>query len=280
MSDAIDERDSGDDLDTKYLKKEIQVLLHHLQRLTEAARMRLQGELAQALIERTAAVDTPRGTLSLVALGRTSAGRAASLLTKQPATIAWIDAFQPGSVFWDVGANIGVYTLYAALRGDTQVVAFEPAAVNYYMLAANCEVNRFDDRVRCLLAGLGRRPEIADLAVSQFAAAASFGFGGKKAQVFSGRQAAVILTIDQLVEDYGVPCPNYIKIDVPGLSEDILAGGERTLRRPEVREVHIEARDTSSGGRRIVETLARSGLDVAGSSMHGSSDITFVRTRS
>jgi FkbM family methyltransferase len=276
MADLSDEREP-DDLETKYIKKEIQVLLYRLQALPDGARMRLQGELTQTLLERTAAVDTPRGRLSLMALGRTSAGRAATLLTKQPATIAWIDRFQPDSVFWDVGANVGVYTLYAAQRGDTQVVAFEPAAVNYFMLAANCEVNQFGDRVRCLLAGLGRERAIADLAVSQFAAAASFGFGGKKAQVFSGRQAAVILSIDQLVEEFGLPCPNYIKIDVPGLTDDIIAGGARTLRRRDVREVHVEARETSAGGRRIVEALGSSGLTVADSSLHGSADLTFAR---
>ena len=55
-------------------------------------------------------------------------------------------------MFWDIGANIGVYTLYAGLRGDTRVVAFEPAGVNYFLLAANCELNRMNDRVDCLLA--------------------------------------------------------------------------------------------------------------------------------
>ena len=92
--------------------------------------------------------------------------------------------------------------------------------------------------------------------------------------------AAAIFTIDQLVEQFGLPCPNYLKIDVPGLTDDILAGGERTLRRPELREVHVEARETSAGGRRIIDTLSRAGLIVGGSSSHGSADLTFVRAGS
>jgi hypothetical protein len=86
--------------------------------------------------------------------------------------------------------------------------------------------------VQCVLAGLGRGKSIGVLAASQFAGAASFGFGGKKAQVFSGRQAAIILSMDELVEEFALPCPNYLKIDVPGLTDDILAGGERTVARP------------------------------------------------
>jgi FkbM family methyltransferase len=280
MAEPGDDPEGTEDIETKYVKKEIQLRLYRLQNLPDAARARLQGQLAETLLEKTIAVDTPRGRIAFVTLGRLGAGRAASLLTKQPATIAWIDRFQPNGIFWDVGANVGVYTLYAALRGDTSVVAFEPAAVNYFLLAANCEVNRFDERVRCLLAGLGRDRAIADLAVSQFGAAQSFGFGGKKARVFAGRQAAFIVSMDQLVEEYGLPCPNYIKIDVPGLTGDILAGGERTLRRPEVREVHIEASETSAGGRRIGEALKRSGLVLGGSDAHGSTDLTFVRSGS
>ena len=65
----------------------------------------------------------------------------------------------PGSVFWDIGANIGVLTLYAAMRGDLKVWAFEPAAVNYYNLVANCELNGLERRVRCLQLGFTTRRE-------------------------------------------------------------------------------------------------------------------------
>jgi FkbM family methyltransferase len=266
-----------EDLESKFIKKEIQVLLYHLQGLPDQTRARLQGDLTQTLLERTIAVDTPRGPVSFVTVNRASAGRALTLLTKQPATIDWIDRFEPNGIFWDIGANVGVYALYAALRGDTRVVAFEPAAVNYFMLAANCEINRFADRMQCVLAGLGRGKSIACLAASQFAGAASFGFGGKKAQVFEGRQAAVILSIDQLVEEFELPCPNYIKIDVPELTDAIVAGGERTLARPDVREVHVEASETSSSGRRVIDALKRCGLVLDCAASHGASDLTFVR---
>jgi len=258
-----------------YAKKELALLQYRLQNLPHESRARMQGRAAQELVEDTMVIDTPHGPLSVVLLG-SSGGRAMTMLTRQPATIAWIDAFQPNSVFWDVGANIGVYTLYAALRGDTSVVAFEPAAVNYFLLAANCEANKFDSRVQCLLVGLGRERSIARLEVSQFAAGKSFSFLGKE-QPYQGRQAALVLSMDQLIEDYGMACPNYIKIDVPGISEDVINGGERMLRRPELREIHIEL-TTSKGGQRIADTLGRYGFVVAARNEHGGSgDVTFVR---
>jgi hypothetical protein len=47
-----------------------------------------------------------------------------------------------------------------------------------------------------------------------------------------------------------------------------------------VREVHIEASEDSRGGRRIIETLGQYGLTIAAADMHGSADLTFIRTGS
>ena len=258
-----------------YAKKELALLLYRLQNLPGESRARMQGRVTQELVQDTMSVDTPHGRVSVVLLG-SSGGRAMTMLTRQPATIAWIDAFEPNSVFWDVGANIGVYTLYAALRRDIRVAAFEPAAVNYFLLSANCEANKFDDRVQCLLVGLGRERSVARLEVSQFVAGKSFSFLGKD-QPYVGRQAALVVSMDQLIEDYGLACPNYIKIDVPGISEDVISGGERMLQRKDVRELHIEL-TRSKGGRRIAEMLAQHGFVASSRDEHGGSgDVTFVR---
>ena len=54
--------------------------------------------------------------------------RAAWLQGKEPETLAWIDSFAPGEVFYDIGANIGVFSVYAALHRNCDVYAFEPEA--------------------------------------------------------------------------------------------------------------------------------------------------------
>jgi len=265
-----------EDPEEVYVRKQWQLLRYRLQQLPVATRAQLQGRFTQELLDHTFTVETPRGSLSFVALGKTGASRALKLLTKQPATIEWIDTFRPKSVFWDVGANIGVYALYAALRADLRVTAFEPAAVNYFLLAANCEASALDNRVECLLLGLGATRSVARLEVSQFASALSFSFHGKRKRPYPGRQAALVLPVDQLIEEYGLACPNYIKIDVPGLTEQIISGATRTLRREELLELHIEMGD-SHIGRRIKAVLAEAGFAVSRRHAHGSADVTFVR---
>ncbi|HOX00078.1 MAG TPA: FkbM family methyltransferase, partial [Deltaproteobacteria bacterium] len=83
--------------------------------------------------------------------------RADTFWTKEPETIAWIDSFGPG-FFWDVGANVGIYSLYAAVRHpDTvKVYAFEPYPDNFVALKGNIAANGLGGAVRPVLAALGR----------------------------------------------------------------------------------------------------------------------------
>jgi hypothetical protein len=75
-----------------------------------------------------------------------------------------------------------------------------------------------------------------------------------------------------------LPCPNYIKIDAPGASEGVIAGAARTFRRPDVRQIHLEVRDASKGGQRILEMLNQSGFAATSKDTHGgSADVTFAR---
>lgn len=260
------------------LRREEARLQRLIRRLPLEPRAKVQGELARALASDPLRIDTPRGPLLFAVFGETSGFRAKGLLTKQKATIAWIDSFAPNSVFWDIGANIGSYTLYAALRPDMRVVAFEPAAVNCFILAANCELNAFGERVDCLQIGVGGGKSVERLEISQFDPAHSFSFHGKGRRPPSSRQAALVLSMDQLIEEFGLPCPNYVKIDVPVMTGAIIDGAAQTLQRSELRELHIEASEQSTGGRRLVEQLAQAGFTIAARHVHGeTTDLTFGR---
>ena len=61
--------------------------------------------------------------------------------TKEPETLAWIDSFKKNSVFWDVGANIGLYSIYAAKASSCKVFAFEQSVFNLELLAKNININ-------------------------------------------------------------------------------------------------------------------------------------------
>jgi FkbM family methyltransferase len=189
------------------------------------------------------------GHLKFLVHSRGSYKRAITLETKEPDTLRWIDRMLPGSVFWDIGANVGVYSLYAAQRGDLQVHAFEPGAVNYYILAANCELNSFDHVMKCYLLGFTDSTRLDTMEVSQFASAASFIMKRDKSKPHSTghEQACLMFSVDDFIARFNPPIPNYIKIDVPGNKRQILQGATKLLARSELREVQVEAREYGKG---------------------------------
>ena len=63
--------------------------------------------------------------------------RIQTFATKEPETLDWIDSFDDKSVFWDIGANVGIYSIYAAKKKSCNVVAFEPSVFNLEALARN-----------------------------------------------------------------------------------------------------------------------------------------------
>ena len=64
------------------------------------------------------------------------------ILSKEPETISWIKTFPQDSVFFDIGANIGIYSLYSAVMMQNKVFAFEPHAASYKNLLDSINLNK------------------------------------------------------------------------------------------------------------------------------------------
>ena len=77
--------------------------------------------------------------------------RADTYADKEPETLDWLDKnLRDGDVLYDIGANIGVYSLYAAKRRpNCRVYAFEPAGQNFARLLRNISINRLDNVIPC-----------------------------------------------------------------------------------------------------------------------------------
>jgi hypothetical protein len=67
-----------------------------------------------------------------------------SLLQKEPDTIEWIETFNKDDIFFDIGANIGLYSCYAAKKG-IKTFSFEPSVFNLEILAKNINVNKLNN---------------------------------------------------------------------------------------------------------------------------------------
>lgn len=153
--------------------------------------------------------------------------RARSLITKEPCTIGWIDSMQAGDVLYDVGANVGGYSILAAKHRGVKVYAFEPEAENYALLVRNIELNQVDVEAFCL--AICEKERFATLHLS---ARGSGGSGHTFAEnAHNGShitQSAIGISIDELVAR-GLPQPTHIKIDVDGLEHLVIKGADEAL---------------------------------------------------
>ena len=222
--------------------------------------------VAQSLL-RPQRIETRLGPLAFVTTHPQALQYPREFETREPETLTWIDNFEAPCRFWDIGANIGVFSIYAGLRAGIEVYAFEPAAASYAALCRNIETNRLDDRVRAFCVALGDRTELGCLYLSATNAASVFNafesttdcFGNEITPVF--RQGMLGFSIDGFRRLFGVPAPNYLKIDVDSIEERILEGGRETLQDPALRSVliELEAADTQRN-ERLTKALEAAGF--------------------
>ena len=76
--------------------------------------------------------------------------RAKTFSTKEPETLEWIDSFEEKSVVWDIGANIGLYSMYAAKKRNCLVWSYEPSVFNLELLARNIFTNKLHGQI-CIM---------------------------------------------------------------------------------------------------------------------------------
>ena len=170
--------------------------------------------------------------------------RVDTFASKEPETLEWIDRFPEESVFWDLGANIGLYSIYAAKKRKCRVFSFEPSIFNLESLARNISLNNLTTLVCLIPLAVGNKTEIGLLHMSstEWGGALStfgktYGYDGKELnQIFE--YSILSVSLDDAVTKLGLPSPHYLKIDVDGIEHLILSGGLSVLR--SVRSVLIE----------------------------------------
>lgn len=179
----------------------------------------------------------------------------------EPETVAWITGLPAGSVLWDVGANIGLYSLFAARRG-LRVLAFEPAASSFAAMVRNIEINGFDDRISAYCLAFADGTSLVSLNMANTAAGHSMHSIESREGGF--RQAVPGFSVDDFMARFAPPPPDAIKLDVDGIEPLILRGAMSTLRE-HVREVlvEIDGANAAAGGNGIPELLAEAGFTEA-----------------
>ena len=173
-----------------------------------------------------------------------------SLFKKEPETIDWINSFDQSKkiIFWDIGANIGIYSVYAATKfNDIEVVSFEPSTSNLRILSRNISINDLDSKIKINQFPLiDKENQYLTMNEGEFVEGWSMNTFGQntdfKGEKFLARNKYKIFgtSIDYILENKFLKIPNYIKIDVDGIEHLILKGGINFLTDDNLKSISIE----------------------------------------
>lgn len=209
--------------------------------------------------------------------------RAKTIFTKEPDTIDWLNKNgSKNNCLFDIGANLGLYSIYYAKKFDAKVFSFEPSFKNLELFARNISLNALQENISVISNPLTDKFLVSKYYQGDFkAGAAEASFDNKRfieEQEIENKRINVDkekifyntlgVSIDNLIDKNLIDLPKLIKIDVDGNEIEILDGCKNLLDRVKKISILIETRPQTE---KIVEKKLVS---------HGFTKITNLRNNS
>jgi FkbM family methyltransferase len=195
---------------------------------------------------------------------------------KEPETIDWLSAhLKRGDILYDIGANVGAYSLVASTLADggCVVYAFEPSYSSFGSLSRNILLNQCQDRVFPFAVALTSETRLTFLEFSSTSPGAAL--HTLRGQIAPNRHSlpAMGYRLDDFAECLGLPMPNLIKLDVDGYELDVLLGSNSVLSSTSLRSVLVEVDEADEGSRAVHLHLEERGFRLASVHPHNLSSV-------
>lgn len=170
--------------------------------------------------------------------------RLKTFFIKEPETLIWLQRLNKKDVLWDIGANIGLYSIYSSAIMGNKTLSFEPSLRNALCLQESIDANHLNDLVTAYPIAIGVE-HIYDVLLNPRTDPGHTGSEIKTSEHSDNNtknkdcfeSGCVVDSIDNLVEK-GLTPPTHLKIDVDGLEPDVIKGAAKTL--PKVKSILIE----------------------------------------
>ena len=171
-----------------------------------------------------------------------------TVLIVLPVILFWCYNFEKDKCFWDIGSNIGLYSIYSALKyKNIKIYSFEPSSSNLRILSRNISINNLQDKIFINQFPLTDKDHGHQLMMeSNFregGALHSFGknlnFEGKKMDI-NNNYVIYGFSINYLIKNLNYKVPNYLKIDVDGQEHFILKSADEILKNQNLKSILVE----------------------------------------
>jgi FkbM family methyltransferase len=195
---------------------------------------------------------------------------------KEPWTVEWIEtSVNQDDVFYDIGANVGVFSLIAAVKcaKKLQVVAFEPGYASFAHLCDNIVLNQCEGVITPIPLPLSDQTGIAQFKYRSREAGQSRHALLEKTRIGPGdgqsryQQPVLAMRLDDMVSTFNLPKPTHLKIDVDGAELRVLHGATEVLRHDGLRTILIEVETAIEDP--VVAVLRDAGFSLVSRHEHG-----------
>ena len=227
----------------EYLKRALIKIINQSKKLLSLIQMNNKESVMKIL---HVTEDKTRVKFGLISTNELTKYRATTFSTKEPETLRWIDEFGGKGVFYDIGANIGIYSLYHAARFTNTVYEFEPSIFNLKLLAQNINLNKMTDRIVLISNPVADDSAISDFNLSSIREGSAhstfkenWNQKGEKLEV-NFRYKTLGFKLDDLIKNKYLQLPSIVKIDVDGIEHLIFQGSREILATPNLISVLVE----------------------------------------
>ena len=136
--------------------------------------------------------------------------------------LAFESLVKPSMVVYDIGANVGYFSLLASVLTGTEgkVFAFEPLPRNTRYIHRHLQINKL------------KNVEVIEAAVSDHEGEAYFDLGPSTAMghlASEGELKVIMVSLDRMVDEGRLPPADVMKVDVEGAEYDVLRGAKKML---------------------------------------------------
>lgn len=189
-------------------------------------------------------------------------------MNRELEVLDFIDSLPKGSVLYDLGACEGRFAIYAALSG-IRCFAFEPESRNLEVLQTNKQLNDLGDaRLRVFKLALGAERKQSQILIGQpwpgghHRVIADNAGRDDLDQVIAADESEVVevAPLDFVIDDLGLPLPDFLKIDIDGSEWPFMGGARKTLAEPSLKGLIFELYEKDTHFREILEALTAYGF--------------------
>lgn len=181
----------------------------------------------------------------------------------EPELLDFIDKIKEDSIFFDVGASNGIFSIYAANK-QLDVYSFEPEVQNFGLLGINSYLNShtIKHQLKIFNVAISDKNELGNIYIAKYEAGGHMKIVDKPQNVQEDSvfvpdfvQNVLKFTLDAIIEDYALPTPEYIKIDVDGSELAVINGADNTLHNRSLKSIFIELEEKNDVTSLIIDKL-------------------------